>query len=88
MAKLLGSKISGHSMTPGTSFRRSPESSVIHASTGGRHLGSGFHRSDEYVATGPIDALDTGSKLLGPEGRSPRKTQDALINDNRGFGDW
>ncbi len=26
----------------------------------GRHLGSGFRRSDEYTAKGPIDAFDTG----------------------------
>ena len=61
--KSLCSKISGHSMIPGTSFRRGPESSVIYASTRGRHLGSGFRRSDEYIATGPIDAFDTGSNL-------------------------
>ena len=28
----------------------------------GRHLGSGFRRSDEYTATGLIDALNTSSK--------------------------
>ena len=26
----------------------------------GRRLGCGFRRSDEYTATGPIDAFDTG----------------------------
>ena len=52
----LGSKISGHSIIPGTSFRRRPESSVIYASSRGRLLGSGFRRSDDYTATGPIDA--------------------------------
>ncbi len=25
-------------------------------------MGSGFRRSDEYIATVPIDAFDTGSK--------------------------
>ena len=50
-------------MIPGTSFRRRPESSVIYPSTRGRHLGSGFPQSDDYTATGPIDAFDTGSKL-------------------------
>ena len=55
----LCSKISGHSMIPCTSFRRRPESSIIYPSTGVRHLGSGFRRSDEYTDTGPIDAFDT-----------------------------
>ena len=49
-----------HSVIPGTSFRRRPESSVIYPSTRGWHLGSGESRSDEYIATGPIDAFDTG----------------------------
>ncbi len=49
-------------MIPSTSFRRRPESSVIYASTMGRHLDSGFRRSDEYIATGPIDAFYTGPK--------------------------
>ncbi len=57
----LCSKISGHSIIPCSSFRRRPESSVIYPSTRGRHLGSGFRRSDEYAATGSIDAFDTGS---------------------------
>ena len=35
--------------------------SVIYPSTSGRHLGSGFRRSDEYTATGPVDAFDTHS---------------------------
>ena len=48
-------------MIPGMSFRRRPESSVIYATTRGRHLGSGFRRSDEYIARGPIDAFDSGS---------------------------
>ena len=33
-------------------FRPAPESSVIYPSTRGRHLGSGFRRSDEFIATG------------------------------------
>jgi len=45
-------------MIPGTSFRRRLESSVIYASTRGQHLGYGFRRSDEYIATGTIDAFD------------------------------
>ena len=61
MTGSLGSKISGHSMFPGASFRCRPESSVIYASTRGRHLGSGFRGSVESIATGPIDAFDTGS---------------------------
>ena len=64
-SKSLCAKISGHSMIPCTSFRRRPESSVIYGSTGGRHLGSGFRRSDEYIDTGPIDAFDRGSKVPG-----------------------
>jgi len=48
-------------MIPCPSFRRRPESNVIYAIIRGRHLGSGFRRSDEYVATGPIDAFYTGS---------------------------
>ena len=50
-------------MIPCASFRRRPESSIIYASTRGRHLDSGFRRSDEYTTTGPIDAFDTCSKL-------------------------
>ncbi len=53
--------IYGHSMIPGTSFRRRLEFSAIYASTMGRHLGSGFRRSDEYIAAGPIDAIDPRS---------------------------
>ncbi len=49
-------------MIPGTSFRRKPESSVIYPSTRELHLGSGFRRSDEYTATVPIDAFNTGSE--------------------------
>ncbi len=60
-SKSLCSKISGLSIILCTSFRRRPESSVIYPSTRGRHLGSGFRRSDEYTATGPIDAFDTDS---------------------------
>ncbi len=61
----VGSKKSEHSIIPGMSFRRRPESSVNYPSTRERHLGSGFRRSDEYSAAGPIDAFDTGSwKLL------------------------
>ena len=46
-SKSLCSKISGHSIILRTSFRRRPESSVIHPSKKGGHLGSGFRRSDE-----------------------------------------
>ena len=46
-------------MTPGTSFRRRPESSAICASTRGRHLDYCESRSDEYIATGPIYASHT-----------------------------
>ena len=53
--------ISGHSTTPGTSFRRRPESSFIYPSTRRRHLGSGESRSDEETATESIDAINTGS---------------------------
>ena len=61
MTESLGSKISGHSLIPGASFRRRPKSSVIYASTSRRHLGSSLRRSGESIATGPIDAFDTGS---------------------------
>ena len=57
----LCSKIYGHRMIPCPSFRRRPESSVIYALARGRHLGSGFRRSDEYIGTGPIDSFDSGS---------------------------
>ncbi len=50
-------------MNPSSSFRRRPESSVIYSSNRERHLGSGFRRSDEYIAKGLIDALNTGSKV-------------------------
>ena len=53
--------ICGHSLIPGRSFRRRPESGVIYEATRGQHLGSGFRRSDEYTATGPIRAFDPGS---------------------------
>ena len=61
-SKSLCSKISGHSIIPGTSFRPAPESSGIYPLTRGRYLGSGFRRGDEYTGTCPIDAFDTGSK--------------------------
>ena len=44
-----------------TSFRRRPESSVIYPLTRGRHLGSGFRRSDAYTAIVLIDAFDPPS---------------------------
>ncbi len=53
----LCSKISGHSMIPGTSFRRRPESSASYAPTRGWYLVSGQSRSDEYITTGPIDVF-------------------------------
>ena len=58
------SNTSGHSIIPGTSFRRRPEFSVIYPSTRERHVCSGLRRSDEYTATGPIDAFDTSSQRL------------------------
>ena len=45
---------SGPSIIPYPPFRRRPESSVISPSTRGRYLGSGFRRSDEYSASGPL----------------------------------
>ncbi len=35
-------------------------------------MGSGFRRSDEYIATGPIDAFDTGSEPSWEAVRIPR----------------
>ena len=60
VSKGLGSKISGHNIIPGTSFRRRPESSVIYPSTRRRYPDSGFRRSDEYTAAGTLDAFNTG----------------------------
>ena len=49
-------------MISSMSFRRGPESCVIYVSTKGQHPGSGFRRSDECIAAGPIVAFDTGSQ--------------------------
>ena len=39
-------------------------------------LGSGLRRSDEYIATGPIDAFDTGSyrQVISYTAEKPLKT--------------
>ena len=57
----LCSNIVENSLIPYTSFRRRLESCVIYPSTRGRHLGSGFRRTEEYTATGSIDAFDIES---------------------------